>query len=294
MHAFNIVPENIARVEAISGSGDAIALRVGIGVCSGGPGGPMIIRVHGAPAATFHIGQLIASGVLQVKDHPHAAVRTVTAEELRRIGCTFSPRPAAFTLTTTYFEDAPESIYLVLRASPPSEHIERLFVQGSTCAGQRAEASPAWIALDIDGLPPVHQSEPLMSYPPVYKGDSTKVRRLTNAEMRHYRLCDWSQASTPAVSDETFMTTAFAIVPENVERVTAISTRGNLTVLRVTVGACGGYSDAPLILRVHGAPPHFFHAGQLIADGASAPPAQRGIPAVRTVTAEELKRLGCP
>jgi hypothetical protein len=121
-HAFNIVPENIARVEAISGSGDAIALRVGIGVCSGGPGGPMIIRVHGAPAATFHIGQLIASGVLQVKDHPHAAVRTITAEELRRIGCTFSPRPAAFTLTTTYFEDAPESIYLVLRASPPSEH----------------------------------------------------------------------------------------------------------------------------------------------------------------------------
>jgi hypothetical protein len=292
--AFNIVPEDIARVEEISGNGDAIVLRVGVGVCRGGPGGPFIMRVHGAPAAAFHIGEFIASGVLWVNDHPHSAVRTVTAEELRRIGCTFSPPPAVFTLTTAYFENAPESIYLVLRASQPHQHIEELFAQGSTCVGQRAQASPTWIVVDIDGLPPVRQSEPLMSYPSYHKGDSAKLRRLTDGEMRHYRLCDWSQASPPAVSDETFMTTAFAIVPENIARVTSISTRGDLTVLRVTVAACAGGTPGPLILRVHGAPPHVFHVGQLVATGASAPPAKRGIPAVRTVTEQELQRLGCP
>jgi hypothetical protein len=185
--AFNIVPEDVARVEEISGSGDAIVLRVGIGVCRGGPGGPLVLRVHGAPADVFHIGQLIASGALLVNDQLHPAVRTVTAQELRTIGC-----------------------------------------------------------------------------------------------------------SAPPGSDETFMTKAFAIGPENVERVTAVSSRGDLIVLHVTVGACTAGPDAPLILRVHGAPPHVFHVGQFVASGASAPPRERGIPAVRTVSAEELQRLGCP
>jgi hypothetical protein len=89
-HAFNVVPDNIARVEAISGSGDAIVLKVGIGVCSGGPGGPLVLRVAGAPAAAFHAGQVVASGVLLVNGHPQSAVRAVTAGELQRIGCTFS------------------------------------------------------------------------------------------------------------------------------------------------------------------------------------------------------------
>jgi hypothetical protein len=89
-HAFNIVPENIARVEEISGSADAIVLKVGIGVCSGGPGGPLVLSVSGAPAAAFHVGQLVASGDLWVNGHPRSAVRPVTAGELQRIGCTFS------------------------------------------------------------------------------------------------------------------------------------------------------------------------------------------------------------
>jgi hypothetical protein len=210
------------------------------------------------------------------------------------VECKASASSASFTLTTSYFENAPESIYLVLRASAPRDHIEQLFVQGSTCVGLRSEASPIWIAVDIDGLAPVRQSEPLMSFPPYRKGESTKLRRLTNAETRHYRLCNWAAVSTPSVSDETFMTNAFAIGPENVSRVTAISTHGDLTILRVTVGACGGEWDAPLILRVHGAPPHVFHVGQLIATGASTPPGQGGVPAVRTVTAKELRSLGCP
>jgi hypothetical protein len=101
-------------------------------------------------------------------------------------------------------------------------------------------------------------------------------------------------ASTPAASDETFTTAAFAIGPENVSRVTSVSSRGDLIVLHVTVGACTGGPDAPLILHVHGAPPHVFHVGQLVATGASAPPGRGGIAAVRTVAKEELPGLGCP
>jgi hypothetical protein len=65
-------------------------------------------------------------------------------------GSNASASAATFTLTTSYFENAPESIYLVLRASPPRDHMEDLFVQGSTCAGRRSEASPTWISVDID------------------------------------------------------------------------------------------------------------------------------------------------
>jgi hypothetical protein len=100
-------------------------------------------------------------------------------------------------------------------------------------------------------------------------------------------------ASTPAVSDETFTTRTFAIVAENVARVTSVSTSAGVTIVRVKAGACGSGTGAPLILHVHGAPPRVFQVGQLVATGASAPPGRGGIPAVRTVAKEELQSLGC-
>jgi hypothetical protein len=98
------------------------------------------------------------------------------------------------------------------------------------------------------------------------------------------------------VVDYTYTADPFQITNENVSRVRSVDySDANVQFFTVVQGACRGrvIGDGKLQIRVHGAVPHAFRVGQLIATG-DATIGKKSGPAVRAITAEDIRALGCP
>jgi hypothetical protein len=84
---FPVSPRNISLVDDTAMEDGTLVLFVDTGACTRPAEQMTPVTVSGAPRGAFHVGQLIATGVLSSKGLDTIVIRAVTREEAQRVGC---------------------------------------------------------------------------------------------------------------------------------------------------------------------------------------------------------------
>ena len=88
--AFPVTAEQIWRVEdmRVGDKDEGLVLYVEVSVCGTPEEQLLPVYVNGAPRGGFHVGQMIAPGIAPIKGVRQPAIRIVSPDEIKRLGCT--------------------------------------------------------------------------------------------------------------------------------------------------------------------------------------------------------------